>query len=160
MENSVVYDAVEGVKLKADELLSDCESIGGGINSIQSSVTQLLGNGTVKSVQRGEVHSEGLVLDKNAAFNTYSDFLLASISGVNLSKAILIAPSFRFQTKGGSGRYAMWAEPVLKSTGVYMAFRVNQEYNSGVSAGEPVIIEGRAYSENANVLSWQVIEFY
>lgn len=29
MENNVVYDAVEGVKLKADELLSDCESMGG-----------------------------------------------------------------------------------------------------------------------------------
>lgn len=111
-------------------------------------------------MQRGVVYSEGLTLDKNAEFNEYSDFLLAPIATVNLDKAILIAPSFKFQTRGGSGTYNMWAEPVLKNSGVYMAFRVNQDYPEDVTAGEHIMIEGRAYSEDANVLSWQVIEFY
>lgn len=82
MENNVVYDAVEGVKLKADELLSDCESMVGGINSIQSSVTQLLGKSYVKSVQRGQYNkSSGTIRD---------DMVVANISSVNTSKSILI----------------------------------------------------------------------
>ena len=61
MDNVIIYD-------KLEELNEGIEYNGGGINSIQSSVTQLLGKGTVKSVQRGvsEVNTDVGADDKIA----------------------------------------------------------------------------------------------
>lgn len=116
MENHVVYD-------RLDDVLSAIEYNGGGIS-------ELLGKGCIKSVQRGYV---------STSWGTSpSDKIIATVSPVNVQKSILL-----WNASGHAQSNLAWT---------YFAAAISFD-------GVNIKITGN-YPNIQCSINWQVIEFY
>lgn len=123
-------------------------SITGGINTlidnleqVQEDATVIKNKGVVKSIQEG-VHNGGMVTVNRVA-NSVTDVLLAPISAVDSSKAVICSPVR--EISGGSYRTTIF--PVVKNDGIYLR-HINAAGDTGT------------YSEEFDSFYWKVIEFY
>lgn len=109
---------------------------------MQEDTTAIKAKGVVKSVQEG-VYSGGGLIPINRVAHGVTDVLLAPISTIDASKAILCSPVK--DSSDNSHRTTQY--PIVKNDGVYLR-HINNEADSGT------------YSLVIDSFYWKVVEIY